>query len=193
MQTTVFNLNLLQFHFIPILKKNNLFLDRDGIINKAIIRNKEISSPRSYEEFILYEDLKILNDSLIENNFNKIVISNQPDIERGTIDLELIKKINQLIYKEINVNSIYICPHTNDKMCKCRKPNTGLIEEYFKKYQRLGKNFFIGDTIKDLKCSKTLSIPFILRKTQYNKNLVNCSDFAIDSLNDLKNIFYNNL
>ena len=38
------------------LNKNNLFLDRDGVINDVVIRNGKISSPRSLEEFFFAKD-----------------------------------------------------------------------------------------------------------------------------------------
>ena len=68
----------------------NLFLDRDGIINKVIMRGDTVSSPRYLDEFKLRKDFIAFHSGL-ENSLNLFVITNQPDIKRGLLkenDLE---------------------------------------------------------------------------------------------------------
>ena len=49
------------FHFNDPIAENTLYLDRDGVINKAVIRAKEISSPRNMKELKISNDLISLN------------------------------------------------------------------------------------------------------------------------------------
>ena len=161
------------------LNKNNLFLDRDGVINDVVIRNGKISSPRSLEEFFFFKGLDILSSKFIRENFNLIIITNQPDLERNLIDTDFIKKINEKIFNLIECNIIYICPCTKKSKCDCRKPNTGMIDSYFSEYGRGLKNYYIGDQEADLICAKKSSITFILKNYEYNKELHSESDYVI--------------
>ena len=87
---------------------------------------------------------------------------------------------------------IFICPHTDKSMCECRKPKNGMIEKYFSDNIKGDQNFLVGDQRKDLICAKNSFIPFILKKTKYNKDLEEHSDYAIDGLNKLGNILNDN-
>ena len=56
------------------------FLDRDGVLNKAIIKKKKPYSPRLISQVVLSNELKkILNEA--KKNYFLIGITNQPDVE----------------------------------------------------------------------------------------------------------------
>lgn len=192
MQNIIFDLKPIKYFYQKSKHNNNLFLDRDGIINEVVIRDNKISSPQKIEEFKLCDDINILNSSFIVDNFNLILITNQPDLSRGIIDLEFIERLNQNILEAIKINMIFICPHTDKSMCECRKPKNGMIEKYFSDNIKGDQNFLVGDQRKDLICAKNSFIPFILKKTKYNKDLEEHSDYAIDGLNKLGNILNDN-
>ena len=67
-----------------------IFLDRDGVLNKAIIRNKKPYPPSSLSELEIipgvYEGVQLLKHA----GFKLIVISNQPDVARGTLKIESV-------------------------------------------------------------------------------------------------------
>ena len=67
-----------------------------------------------------------------------------------------------------------------------------MIEKYFSDNIKGDQNFLVGDQRKDLICAKNSFIPFILKKTKYNKDLEEHSDYAIDGLNKLGNILNDN-
>ena len=75
----------------PLTKVNTLFLDRDGVLNRAVLRGFEVSSPRSRDELVLSEDISALAESPITDDWNLIIVSNQPDLTRGRIDLGLVE------------------------------------------------------------------------------------------------------
>lgn len=173
---------------------NTLYLDRDGVINKAIIRQGKVSSPRNKSEFILFEDLKIFrSDFFKELECNLVIVTNQPDLTRGRIDINLLKCFNDLIKDIIDVNLIYICPHINSSNCFCRKPKTGMIENYRNKFSKLnGKELFIGDQEVDRLCAYKSKIPFILIKRKYNLNIIDKCKYVIDNFSQLGEIITKN-
>jgi imidazoleglycerol-phosphate dehydratase/histidinol-phosphatase len=81
--------------------------------------------------------------------------------------LEIFKK-NKITFEEI-----YICPHSPDDNCLCRKPKTGLIEEFLERNPIDRKNSFVyGDRKSDEEFAKNIGIKFIKVKTNEKFNLL---------------------
>ena len=76
---------------------NTLYLDRDGVLNEVVIRGKEISSPRNLEEFKLSLGMSALASPNFVKNWNLVIITNQPDISRGLIDLNFVDEMAVVI------------------------------------------------------------------------------------------------
>ena len=73
------------------LRKNKaFFFDRDGILNKAIIRNKKPFSPLYPSQ--LKKNFEILNflKTLKKKKYILIMITNQPEIKRGKLSKKLL-------------------------------------------------------------------------------------------------------
>ncbi len=152
-----------------IEKYKNIFLDRDGVINEVIIRENEVTSPRSVSEFIFREDfLEFINSLNNENNL--FVVTNQPDLKRGFLKKEDLLSMHQLIHRSFMFKKILYCPHDDDDHCFCRKPLPGMINEIIKEFD-LNRNacLLIGDTHKDMLAAKAANIDAVLLKTSYNK------------------------
>ena len=170
------------FQFRPISCSNTLFLDRDGVLNEVVLRGEKVSSPQCVGEFSITDDIAALADSDFVNNWNLIVVSNQPDLSRGLIGLELIEEINRLILARIPLNSAYICPHLQTENCLCRKPKTGLIQQFYKDNpMHKGKELLVGDRLVDLECAANAGIDSALIRREYNSE-VTSANFHIDNL-----------
>ena len=171
------------FHFNDPIAENTLYLDRDGVINKAVIRAKEISSPRNMKELKISNDLISLNSHNILKNWNLVIITNQPDLSRGLIDLNFVKKINKKINSILPINIVYVCPHIKEDRCLCRKPEIGMIHKFRTDNPKMIRSeLFIGDRKSDLQCAINANIPFILRERTYNKNFYRSSYSIIHDL-----------
>ena len=174
---------LISFRFKNPEAPNTLYLDRDGVLNDVVMRGEEVSSPRCIKEFKISSGIDALASPNISKNWNLVIITNQPDISRGLIDLSFVDKINSKILTILPINVIYVCPHQREDACSCRKPKIGMIEQFRLDYPMIkGNELFIGDSDADYYCAKTLNIPFILVRNSYNEKLVNKKDFNVDSL-----------
>ena len=149
----------------------NLFLDRDGIINKVIMRGKTVSSPRCLDEFKLRKDFIEFHNRL-KDSLNLFVITNQPDIKRGLLKNDDLLAMHQIISSSFTIKKIVFCPHNDEDKCKCRKPLPGMINQIINKYN-LTRNdcCLIGDSHKDMLAAKSAKVDAILLKTRYNKPL----------------------
>ncbi len=169
---------------------NTLFLDRDGVLNHAVIRGIAVSSPRRWGEFRLADDVMALAAPSIRDRWNLVVITNQPDLSRGTIDVGLLQRFHDALAERIPLTAIYVCPHTASERCLCRKPKAGLINRFRRDYPGLGgREFLVGDRETDLQCAREAGVRFVLRLRHYNnRGLARVAQQSIDSLWDLDQI-----
>jgi len=161
-----------------------IFLDRDGVINKALIKSGSPFSPRKIDDFeilpgvkkalILFHDLGYLN----------IVATNQPDIARGLMNEMTLSGMHDLIRQNLAVDDIFVCPHDDSDNCLCRKPKPGLIIDAAAKWNIDPANsYIIGDTWKDIHAGREAGCLTVLLERPYNEGLE--SDFSAKSLLDV--------
>ena len=141
--------------------ENTIYIDKDGVLNTALLRANKLSSPRRMKEVRIKKDLKdIFNFS--NKKFNLVIISNQPDLARGLIEENFLQKNVDKISKYLPIDQALFCPHTENMGCHCRKPKTGLIKEFRKLFPyNHKKELFIGDQVSDERCALKLDIPFV--------------------------------
>ena len=65
--------------------KKAVFLDRDGVINKAIVKNGLPTPPNSLDELKILPGVKESILKLKKLNFICLVVTNQPDVSRRKI------------------------------------------------------------------------------------------------------------
>ena len=144
-----------------------VFIDRDGVI----IQNRE-NYVRNWKDVeFLPSSLQGLKQ-LSQTPYKIIIVTNQSAIGRGIITIEQAKEINQRIIEEIigaggRVDGFYICPHTPDDHCFCRKPLPGLILQAADAFSvDLPSSAMIGDAITDIQAGSAAGIKtLILVKT----------------------------
>jgi len=149
-----------------------VFLDRDGVINKVVIRQGAVSVPRRFEEFEwtpgIIDDVKRIKDA----GYLVFVISNQPDVARGTLPLVELEKMSAAIRAHLAVDEIWVCPHDDGDRCSCRKPKPGMIELAQEKYAvDIRGSFLVGDSWKDMELARIAGCKGILIDASYNKGL----------------------
>ena len=139
-----------------------VFVDRDGTLNYDNGYTHKISDLK------IYEDMIPLLKSYYDNGYIIIVITNQSGINRGYYNIEDMKlfnaKLGEIFIKHgIKIEDFFYCPHTPEESCKCRKPETGLIEMAAEKYDiDVKSSIVIGDNEKtDGKMASKLGIKFI--------------------------------
>lgn len=179
----------LVFQYRPLTAENSLFLDRDGVLIHSVLRGSEVSAPRCLDEVQIADDIDALSAPDITQHWNIVIVSNQPDLSRGTIGVGFVQAINVKINSRILLNVVYVCPHQQSDDCYCRKPEDGLIRRFRSDYPQLkGKECMVGDRISDRDCAFSAGIPFVLRKRPYNEDLAISTVLIIDNLWDLRTL-----
>tara|TARA_B100001093_G_scaffold519622_1_gene609504 strand:+ start:4317 stop:4865 length:549 start_codon:yes stop_codon:yes gene_type:complete len=173
--------------------KKAIFFDRDGIINKVILKKNKPHPPSKISEFELVDGIKNLLEFTKQNGFLNIIVTNQPDAQRGSIKKSDIEEINNFILKSLPIDKIYVCWDAHDNMSNLRKPLPGMLlqakEDFF---IDLKLSYMIGDRWKDINAGFSVGCKTIFMNYNYDEKLRNKPDFIIDDLKTIKSIVINN-
>src|SRR5712692_10502437 len=104
-----------------------VFLDRDGVLNRALVRDGLPYAPKTLQEFELLPGVKDACLRLQQGGFLVIVVTNQPDIARGVQTKSVLDEMHQLLRQSVPVDDLLVCPHDDIDRCECRKPLPGLL------------------------------------------------------------------
>ena len=160
-----------------------VFLDRDGVINRAVVRDKKPYPPDSVQELEILPDVPEALHLLKENGFLLIVVTNQPDVGRGTQKRETVEKIHSFLKNQLPLDDIYVCWHGQDGECDCRKPLPGMLFQAAEKYGiDLSQSFLVGDRWKDIEAGKLGGCKTVFIDYGYNEILRNEPDFQTNSI-----------
>lgn len=128
-----------------------VFLDRDGVLIRAFVRNGVPHPPGSLDEV---EILPGVSDALIamrDRGFSLLVVTNQPDVARGTQTREAVEQINQYLSEQLPLDGTYVCYHDNADNCQCRKPRPGMLLTAAAEHGiDLPRSFMVGDRGSDI-------------------------------------------
>ena len=145
------------------------FFDRDGVLNELVKRDGGLYSPQSIDQFKIYDNTREIIDRLKKKGFLSIVVSNQPDIARGKLEMKELDKMTKQLFSKLKIDDAFYCFHDDHDDCCCRKPLPGLIIKAKNKWKiNLEESFMIGDTWKDGNAANEAKVNFFLLNKNYN-------------------------
>ena len=172
-----------------VKKKKIAFFDRDGVLNKTLIKQRKPIAPRNINEFKINLQAKEIISYLKSNDYIVIVVTNQPDIGNGLVEKKVVYQMNQRLKSNLLIDDIFVCFHSQKDNCNCRKPRTGLFEKALKKYNvDKAKSFIIGDRFSDIEAGFNFKIKTILLGNGYSESHKIKPDFKILNLKEIKKI-----
>lgn len=147
-----------------------VFLDRDGVLNRVVLVDGIPKPPKCIEEIEILPGVIDAIQILKKNNYLPVVVTNQPDVARGTTTKLHVDAINDHVGATTGINYFYTCFHDDVSECACRKPLPGLI---LQASQELGldapKSFMIGDRWRDIEAGQSAGCPTFFIDYSYNE------------------------
>jgi D-glycero-D-manno-heptose 1,7-bisphosphate phosphatase len=136
---------------MPEALRQAVFLDRDGVINRNYLRDGVTCPPRTAEEFEFLPGAAQAAARLREAGFVLVVVTNQPDVARGSTTREAVERLNDLVRAALPVEDVLSCFHDRGDGCDCRKPLPGMLLEAARRWGLdLGRSFMVGDRHTDV-------------------------------------------
>jgi D-glycero-D-manno-heptose 1,7-bisphosphate phosphatase len=163
-----------------------VFLDRDGVLNEAVVRDGRPYPPASVEELRVFPDAGDALGQLEQSGFLLLVVSNQPDVARGTQTREAVEQIHAALAALLPIREFFVCWHDDADRCGCRKPKPGLLLEAGGKYQiDLAQSFLVGDRWRDIDAGAAAGCHTILIDRHYQERPPqHPPDARVDSLSE---------
>ena len=175
--------------------KPAVFLDRDGVINRAIIRDCKPYPPAKLEDVVFSPGTYETIQSLRSSGYMVIVVTNQPDVAKGIQSKEVVEAILGIIRQQLQVDVIKVCYHVDEDVCNCRKPKPGMILNAAREYSiDLTGSYMIGDRWRDIEAGKAAGCKTILIRPEinYNEPQAQGMDAVVDSLYEAADFILNN-
>jgi D-glycero-D-manno-heptose 1,7-bisphosphate phosphatase len=160
-----------------------VFLDRDGVINRAFVRNARPCPPASLQTLEILPQVPEALSALKAHGYLLVVVTNQPDVSRGTSSRELVDSIHERLTSELDLDAIFTCFHDDADECGCRKPRPGLL---FRAAADLGielsSSFMVGDRWRDVEAGKRAGCRTFFIDCSYDERPPSSCDFRVGSL-----------
>ena len=156
-----------------------VFLDRDGVLNNALVRDGKPYSPMSIVEVVIPPDVPDALTLLRRNGFRLVMVTNQPNIARRTQSRESIYAINRYLQERLGLDTTEICEHDDADNCDCRKPKPGMLLRAAKRdHIALAESFMIGDRWRDIEAGRRAGCRTILIGQGYGE----AKDYSADAI-----------
>ena len=160
-----------------------VFLDRDGVLNHAFVREGKPYPPTNLGELEILPGVVEACEALHKAGFLLIVVTNQPDVAQGTLRREVVDAINQAISDQLPLDDIRVCYHNDTDHCPCRKPKPGLLLAAARDWEiDLSASFMVGDRWKDIEAGRRAGCKTIFVDNKYSEKEPLCPDHRVGSL-----------
>jgi D-glycero-D-manno-heptose 1,7-bisphosphate phosphatase len=168
-----------------------VFLDRDGVINRALERDGKPYPPANLSEFEILPGVAEACLSLRVAGYLLVVATNQPDVGRGTIPKATVEAIHQHMCRKLPLDAVEVCYHPGKGQsdCPCRKPRPGMLTQAA---ERLGidlsRSWMVGDRWRDVDCGHAAGCRTIFIDRGYAEELRQKPDFRARDLEEAAGI-----
>ena len=166
-----------------MVKHRAVFLDRDGVINRAIVRKGKPYAPHSIENLEILPGVVDALQRLRNAGFLNVVITNQPDVGAGEVAQSAIEAMHAHLRNRLPIDAVKVCYHTEAQHCDCRKPKPGMI---LSASRELGidvrRSFMVGDRWRDVGAAHAAGCAALFIDYRYSEKAPDKPYLAVNSL-----------
>ena len=160
-----------------------VFLDRDGVLNRAPVRQGRPLSVRGPEEVEVLPGVPEACARLREGGYALIVVTNQPDVARGRVSREAVEAVHAFLRARLPLDDVRVCYHDDADGCDCRKPRPGMLLAAAAQWGiDLGRSYMVGDRWRDIEAGRRAGCTTVFIDRGYDEPRPADADFDTDSL-----------
>ena len=160
-----------------------VFLDRDGVLSRSLLRDGKPAAPIMVEEFELLPGVVNAVERLHAAGFLLVVVTNQPDVSTGLTRRDAVGEMHRRLREWLPIDDIRVCYHVEVDGCDCRKPKPGmLVAAARERGIDLRSSWMVGDRWRDVGAGKAAGCRTILVDCHYAERKAEAPDFTVPSL-----------
>jgi D-glycero-D-manno-heptose 1,7-bisphosphate phosphatase len=131
--------------------KPAVFLNRDGVLNEAVVRDGKPYPPDFAASLLIPPDAAASLARLKAVGLPLIVVTKQPDVARGKSTAFAVEAIHERLRRLLPLDDFLTCFHEDRDACSCRMPKSGLILQAATRHGLdPSRSFIIGDQWRDM-------------------------------------------
>jgi D-glycero-D-manno-heptose 1,7-bisphosphate phosphatase len=157
-----------------------VFLDRDGVINRAFLEDGVPHPPATLETLEILPGVPDALARLRSAGFQLIVVTNQPDVARGRQTREAVEAIHARLLSLLPLDEIRVCYHDDADGCPCRKPKPGLLIQG--PPVDAAASVMVGDRWRDIEAGRAAGCATVLIDYGQTEPLPNEPDVRVSTL-----------
>jgi D-glycero-D-manno-heptose 1,7-bisphosphate phosphatase len=160
-----------------------VFLDRDGVLNRAPVWEGRPGSPLCVDDVEVLPGVLEACEKLRRCGYLLIVVTNQPNVARGIQERRSIEAIHSFLRGCLPLDDIRTCYHDDRDGCDCRKPKPGMLLAAAKDWRiDLRDSFMVGDRWRDMEAGRRAGCKTVFINHHYADEPPSEADFETDSL-----------
>jgi len=166
-------------------QRRAVFMDRDGTLNAAVVRNGKPYPPATIAEFQLLPGVAEACRQLHSAGYVLVVATNQPDVSRGTQAQATVEAMHAHLQKLIpEIARIEVCYDAGGTTppSAFRKPAPGmLLHAAAELGLDLTRSWMVGDRWRDVDCGASAGCRTVFLNWGYDEKLRTPPDFTVRS------------
>ena len=160
-----------------------VFLDRDGVLNQAVVREGKPYPPTTLDELHILDGVRDTLVALRAAGLRTIVVTNQPDVGSGAQRAEVVHAMHDHLMAELDLDAIEVCFHEDEARCDCRKPKPGMLIRAAKRWGiDLGASYLVGDRWRDVAAGRAVGAMTFWLDRGYRERSPESPDNVVASL-----------
>ena len=160
-----------------------VFLDRDGVLNDVEVRDGTPHPPAGAGDIVVLPGVVEACRRLVDDGWALVVVTNQPDIARGTTTRALVDEINRRVTADLGVLDVVVCPHDDSDGCGCRKPGSGMLTDAAARWGiDLARSVVVGDRWRDVEAGRRAGTATVFVDRGYGERRPDAPDHVVRDL-----------
>lgn len=166
-----------------------VFLDRDGVINRTVVREGKPYPPANLAAMEILPGVSDAMQALHHAGWLLIVVTNQPDVARGTASRSDVELMNDFLQSCLPIDEFRTCYHDSVDACDCRKPLPGALLDAAKLHQiDLAASYMVGDRWRDTEAGERAGCQTIFIDYGYDEKQPEKFNHRVRSLSEAADI-----
>jgi D-glycero-D-manno-heptose 1,7-bisphosphate phosphatase len=155
------------------------------VINRAIVRDGKPCPPRGIEDIEILPGVGESLDRLKAAGYLLVVVTNQPDVARGTQSHAIVDAMHAHLALELPIDDFRTCYHDDPDACGCRKPEPGLIIDSAHEHDvDLHASVMVGDRWRDIEAGRRAGCATVFVDYGYAERQPEQPDAVVTSLQE---------
>lgn len=163
--------------------KRAIFLDRDGVLNRAFVRDGKPYPPSGLDELEILPGVVEAAFALKQAGFLLVIVTNQPDVARGRCERAIVEAMNAKLVAALGLDAALCCFHDEADNCSCRKPRPGMLTDAAVRMGiDLKASYMVGDRWRDMEAGRLAGSSTLFVDYGYDERQPETFDHRVGSL-----------